>query len=285
MSSGVDARLIRRRLLVSMALVGALPAFAQTVGQEGKDVLWVPTPDDLVDIMMRMARVGADDVVIDLGSGDGRIPIAAAKKFGARAIGIEYDADMVIHARRRAGVAGVGDRVEFRQADIFDTDFSKATVIAVYLMTALNVRLRPKILALKPGTRVVAHQYGFGDEWDPDAVVFDAERRALLWIVPARIEGTWRLHEQSPAPRSFQPIAGELVIRQKFQKIGGEFKRGDETDVLTGAQLRGERISFAVDHGPGERHFYGRVGPDGKTMRGVSTDGLASTRWNASRIA
>src|SRR3954468_18031927 len=170
--------------------------FQPQVGQAGKDVIWVPSPDDVVDRMLTMAQVTPNDFVVDLGAGDGKIAIAAAKKFGARAEGIEYNPDMVKHANdnaQKAGVAGsaVGKAV-IRHGDIFATDFSKATVITMYLLPGLNMKLRPQLLSMKPGTRVTSHSFSMED-WDADEISVLDGRRAYFWIVPANVQGAWTL--------------------------------------------------------------------------------------------
>ncbi|HSN40797.1 MAG TPA: class I SAM-dependent methyltransferase, partial [Burkholderiales bacterium] len=165
--------------------------YAPQIGQAGKDVIWVPTPQALVERMLQMAKVTPNDYLIDLGSGDGRTVITAAKKFGVKALGIEYNPDMVALSKRNAEKEGVAGRAEFMKADIFATDFSKATVITMYLLPQLNLRLRPTLLKMKPGTRIVSHAFSM-DDWQPDQTESVGSRTAYLWIVPARVEGTWR---------------------------------------------------------------------------------------------
>jgi SAM-dependent methyltransferase len=191
----------RLALALSFAFV-ASAASAQTapaeskdytpqVGQSGKDVVWVPTPDALVERMLKMARVGPKDYVIDLGSGDGRTVIAAGK-LGARAMGIEYNPDMVSLSIKNAEKAGMGDKVKFIKADIFETDFHEATVITMYLLPSLNIKLRPKLLDMRPGTRLVSHAFNMED-WQPDQTATVEGRDAYLWIVPAKVQGSWKL--------------------------------------------------------------------------------------------
>src|SRR5499425_1069630 len=187
-------------LFLSVAVVGsgalAQPAkegFQPQVGQAGKDVIWVPSPQALVDKMLDMAKVTPKDFVMDLGSGDGRTVITAAKR-GASALGVEYNPDMVALSKRNADKAGVGGKASFVEADIFKTDLTKATVITLFLLTDLNLKLRPTILTLKPGTRIVSNTFRMGD-WEPDETVelgCDTYCTAYLWIVPARVEGKWR---------------------------------------------------------------------------------------------
>ncbi|HEV7392050.1 MAG TPA: class I SAM-dependent methyltransferase, partial [Burkholderiales bacterium] len=194
---------------LSYALALSVPAAAQpaagskdftpSVGQEGKDVIWVPTPQSLVDRMLQMADTKSTDFVVDLGAGDGRTVITAAKKFGARALGIEYNPDMVELAKRNAEKEGVAGRAQFIRADIFQTDFTQATVLTLYLLPSLNVKLRPTILNMKPGTRVVSHAFTM-DDWQPDQVESSEGRTAYMWIVPAKAAGTWRI-EVAGGPR------------------------------------------------------------------------------------
>ena len=183
----------------ALALVALLVPFAASaqkfepqVGQAGKDVIWVPTPEEVVERMLTMAQVGPNDFVMDLGSGDGRTVIMAAKKFGARALGIEYNPDMVKLSQDNAQKAGVTERAQFRRADIFATDFSQATVITLYLLPALNMKLRPTILSMKPGTRVASHSFTMED-WEADEISTMDGRRAYFWIVPANVMGSWAL--------------------------------------------------------------------------------------------
>src|SRR5512137_2627016 len=185
------------------------------VGQAGKDVIWVPTPDELVNRMLTMAKVTPKDHVFDLGAGDGKIAIAAGKKFGATAVGIEYNPDMAKLAQCFVQAEGVADRVKIIQGDIFKEDFSKATVVTMYLLPELNMRLRPTILAMKPGTRVTSHQFTMGD-WDPDETAEMEYRTAYLWIVPARVEGSWMLKEQGGNGQY------TVNLKQTFQKISGD---------------------------------------------------------------
>jgi SAM-dependent methyltransferase len=247
-------------------------------GQAGKDVVWVPTPEAVVDRMLRMARVGPKDYVIDLGSGDGRTVIAAAKVFGARAMGIEYNPDMVALSSRNAENAGVGGKVKFIKADLFETDFSQATVITMYLLPALNIKLRPKILAMRPGTRVVSHAFNMED-WQPDQTATVDGREAYLWIVPAKVAGRWKL--TVPAGNGAEPW--QLAIEQQFQKLSGKAELGGKSFGLADASMRGERIQFSVVDGNGvKRRFSGTV--RGERMEGTTqTQGAASVKWAAVR--
>ena len=162
--------------------------YRPNMGQTGKDVIWIPTPDTLVTKMLQAAKTNETDVVYDLGAGEGKIPIAAARDFKARSVGIEYNPDMAALAKRNAERAGVADKVKIIAGDIFENDFSEATVVTLYLLPELNVKLRPSILKMRPGTRVVSHAFHMRD-WEPDDVIYDNEREAFLWIVPATIAG------------------------------------------------------------------------------------------------
>jgi hypothetical protein len=275
-------------LLVSLA--GA-PAYAQQapaeskdytpqVGQSGKDVVWVPTPDALVERMLTMARVGKNDYVIDLGSGDGRTVIAAAQKFGARAMGIEYNPDMVALSTKNAEKAGVLDKVKFIKADLFESDFSQATVITMYLLPGINIKLRPKILDMRPGTRVVSHAFNMED-WQPDQTATVDGRDAYLWIVPAKVAGRWKLS----VPVGSGEETWQIALDQQFQKISGKAQLGDKSFDLADAQLRGPNIRFTFVDGNGtKREFTGRA--RGDRMEGTTqTQGGTQAKWNALRAS
>ena len=247
--------MIRPRLLAAVLAASlASAAFAQpkpeygdevfqpSVGQPGKDVIWVPTPDALVTRMLTAARVTKDDVVFDLGSGDGKIPIAAAKQFGAKATGIEYNPDMAELARRNAKRQGVDNMVNIITGDIFKEDFSKATVVTMYLLPDLNLKLRPIILKMKPGTRVTSHQFHMGD-WAPDEKYSIEFRDAYLWYVPAPVEGTWAFKED----QSNTEIVVTLV--QRYQKVGGTVNVGGKTQPILGAALQGDLLAFSFVDG------------------------------------
>jgi len=264
-------------LAATLAFAGAAPAqqkgFEPQVGQAGKDVIWVPTPDDVVDRMLRMAQVTANDLVYDLGAGDGKIVIAAAKKFGARAVGIEYNPDMAKYAQAQVEKAGVAGRAKIVQGDIFATDFTQATVVTMYLLPALNLKLRPQILAMRPGTRIVSHSFTM-DDWEPDEASTMDGRRAYFWVVPANVQGRWTLE-----------AGGErldLAFEQKFQKIEGTVALGPTLQAgLREPRLRGFHISFAfVDNNAVRRDYTGRV--TGNRMEGsFRTEAGAEGRWVA----
>ena len=235
------------------------------VGQEGKDVIWVPTPQSLVDKMLDMGKVTAKDYLIDLGSGDGRTVITAAKR-GTKALGIEYNPDMVELSKRNAAKEGVTDKASFTKADLFESDFSQATVITMFLLPDINLKLRPKILNLKPGTRIVSNSFTMGD-WSSDDTVIAKDGcisycTAYLWIVPAKVEGNWQLAD------------GELTLKQTYQMISGTLKSGGNTVQIANGKLNGDQITFNA----GGSLYTGRVTSSG--MEGTISSG---GDWKASR--
>jgi hypothetical protein len=261
-------------LVLAAAVAQAQPpqqnkAYEPQYGQAGKDVVWVPTSPALVQKMLDLGQVTANDVVIDLGSGDGRTVIAAAKR-GARAFGIEYEPDMVELSKANAAKEGLADKATFVKADLFESDFSQATVITMFLLTDINLRLRPKLLDLKPGTRIVTNTFKMG-EWQEDGsatVEQDCTSwcTAYLWIVPAKVEGTWRLGNKT------------LTFSQSFQMVAGTLADGTTTTALYTGRLAGDEISFTV----GESTYTGRVG--GTTMSGTVTTGTSTANWTATRV-
>ncbi|HKC45524.1 MAG TPA: class I SAM-dependent methyltransferase [Burkholderiales bacterium] len=282
------ARILCAVVAVSLAGASAYAQQAPTepkeyvpqVGQSGKDVVWVPTPEALIERMLKMAGVGPKDYVIDLGSGDGRTVIAAAQKFGARAMGIEYNPDMVALSIKNAEKAGLGDKVKFIKADIFETDFSQATVITMYLLPALNLKLRPKILDMRPGTRVVSHAFNMED-WQPDQTVTVEGRDAFLWIVPAKVAGTWKLG----VPAGSGEESWDVRLGQQFQVLSGRAQNADKSFNLADARLRGANIRFGFVDGNGvKREFSGQV--RGDRMEGTTqTQGGTPVKWSATRVA
>jgi hypothetical protein len=209
-----------------------------STGQPGKDVVWMPTTDGLTARMLALAQTAKNDRVFDLGSGDGRIPIAAAKEFGATAVGVEYDADLVALAQCLATAEGVSDRVRIVHGDVFEFDFSTASVVTLYLLPELNLRLRPKLLDMAPGTRVVSHSW-LMDDWEPDDQVSVDGAFAYLWIVPAKVAGTWTFARRDGSER----FTVELV--QSFQNITGRIASGDASRPLWRSRVRGTQIEFA----------------------------------------
>jgi hypothetical protein len=232
-------------LAIAQAQKAPAPAYEPSVGQEGKDVVWVPTPQVLVDKMLDMARVTPKDFLMDLGSGDGRTVITAAKR-GVRALGVEYNPDMVELSRRNAEKEGVANLATFVKADLFETDFSKATVITMFLLPDINLKLRPKILDLKPGTRIVSNSFTMGD-WAADDTQNPEKCEsswctALLWIVPAKVAGSYKTPQ------------GAVTLKQEFQMLSGTLRTGGKTLALEGKVL-GEQISFTA----GGRKYQGRL--------------------------
>ena len=244
---------------LAMSHAGAQQApreFTPQVGQAGKDVIWVPTPDALVDSMLRMAEVTSRDFVVDLGSGDGKIAIAAARQFGARALGVEFNPDMVELSKLRARQATVADKVEFRQADIFTTDYSSASVVTMYLLPEINLKLRPTLLKMNPGTRIASHSFSMGD-WRPDETTMIGTGRTMLWVVPAHVAGAWTIRyaaKKADAPDT-------IVLRQRFQEIEGEATLNTKARAsLQNTRVRGTDISFDVRDAAGQRlQFSGQI--------------------------
>ena len=251
------ARSLHRRR--ALAALGALPAlltgcaasgsgdevWRPWVGRGGKDVMWVPTLDAVVMPMLEMAAVRSDDIVYDLGSGDGKIPIWAARRFGVRAVGIEYDAKLSELAQRNAARAGVTDRVRMIRGDIFVEDFSSATVLTLYLGQALNLRLRPIILAMQPGTRVVSNNFDM-EHWEPDRTVrIEAQNPLFLWIVPARVAGAWTVDGLPDA------ASATLRLTQTFQKVEGTLEADGRRLGRVDGRLDGEHITLTIRGGDG----------------------------------
>jgi SAM-dependent methyltransferase len=269
-TSPASRRSVAWKLCCGALLLGLVPALALAqpklgdeayqpeVGQPGKDVVWVPTPDDVVKAMLDMAQVTKKDYVVDLGSGDGKIAIAAARR-GARAHGIEYNPDMVALSKRNAERAGVKN-VTFVQGDIFESDFRDADVITLYLLPSLNEKLRPILLDMKPGTRVTSHQFDMGD-WTPDEVRELDGRRALFWVVPAKVEGDWSVQIGS-GPRA---ETLKLSLTQSFQKVSGRMVWGSRDAALDQPSLRGGRLVFTALDADGRRNrFEATAGHDGR---------------------
>jgi len=238
--------------------------FVPTVGQSGKDVIWVPTPQPLVDRMLDMVELTPQDKLVDLGSGDGRTVITAAKR-GATARGIEYNPDMVALSRSAALREGVSERAVFEQADIFESDFSEATVITLFLLPGLNLKLKPTLLDMAPGTRVVSNSFTMG-EWEPDetgeAEGCSSYCIAYKWIVPAKVEGSWKTAD------------GELSLTQKYQFVEGTLRKGDTSVPVTEGRLDGAQIRFKA----GDQEYTAQV--SGQEMRGTAN---GQPDWSATR--
>ena len=211
--------------------------YRPNMGQSGKDVIWIPTGNELVTKMLKIANVGPSDLVYDLGAGDGKIAIAAAREFGARAVGIEYNPEMAALGQRNAERAGVDNRVKIIQGDIFKEDFTKATVVTLYLLPELNQQLRPTLLKMKPGTRVVSHAFDMAD-WQPDGEI-DNPPKGYFWIVPANVSGEWALD-------SFDSKTSTILnLSQKFQYVGGNLTMGKKTQPILNAELKGDKLQFS----------------------------------------
>ena len=244
------------------------------VGQEGKDVIWVPTPEGLIDKMLEAAKVSDKDTLFDLGAGDGIIAITAARKYGAKSVGIEYNPEMAQFARRKVAEAGMTDKVKIITGDIFQEDFSAATVVTLYLMPHLNLKLRPILLKMKPGTRVVSNTFTMG-EWEPDETVFDQHWKGYFWVVPAQIEGAWVMTGMEGGPL-------RLNISQSFQNIGGTLTRGGQTLALLGAKLRGDEVKFQFVTPDRKVHaFSGRL--EGRRLTGTVVAEYSSTSVEMTR--
>jgi hypothetical protein len=238
------------------------------VGQEGKDVVWVPTPQALVEKMLELAKITPQDFLIDLGSGDGRTVLTAAKR-GVRAMGIEFNHDMVLLSRYNAKQEGVEDKAQFTEADLFEFDFSKATVITMFLLPDINIRLRPGILNLKPGTRIVSNTFKM-EEWEFDDSVTSGDsttrwNTAYMWIVPAKIEGTWKM------------VDGEINFTQNFQMISGSIRTSANSVDISGGRLRGNEITFSA----GDYVYTGIV--DSSKMEGTVRYNGKIDKWNAKK--
>ena len=252
---------MKLRVLLSFSVVAAAltigPVLAQSaestklgdekyeprVGQSGKDVIWVPTNDAVADAMLIVAKVKPTDIVYDLGAGDGKIAIAAAKNFGATAFGIEYNKEMAELARRNTERAGVSDKVKIINGDIFVEDFSKATVVTMYLLPDLNLKIRPTILKMAPGTRVVTNSFNMGD-WEPDDTVGTGYAQGYFWVVPGNAAGKWILKGMEGSQQQ-----ASLELTQRYQRVGGVLNLYGKSQPILGATLSGNRLKFTfLDH-------------------------------------
>jgi hypothetical protein len=283
----------RRRVLLAL---GALP-LAQIAGAADVELQrtggpYVPTPQVVVDEMLRFAKVGADDFVVDLGSGDGVIVLTAAQRLKARGFGVDIDPELVALSNSEAKKRGVADRASFHVMDVFKADISKATVVTLYLLPGMMANLRSKIFGeLRPGTRVVSHDYHFGDDWRPDdQYTWDVPEKekvngvpratVYLWIIPAKVAGRWQLRLATPAVEQF-----DLTLKQNYQSLEGTVVGSGAKGLrLSPSLLRGEEISFAFPAGGDHHRFKGRVA--GNTMEGTCelAGGKGAVRWSATRI-
>jgi SAM-dependent methyltransferase len=281
----MTAGALRRAWAVAACLAVLPPAHAQF----SYDVPYVPTPQVVVEEMLRLSEVGRDDFVVDLGSGDGRVVIAAAKKFGARGVGVDLDPDRILESVQNASEAGVADRVAFHLQDLFKFPLGQASVVTMYLLPSVNIRLRPRLLTeLRPGTRIVSHDFDMED-WRPDARS-TVRKNVFLWVVPAQVAGRWRFSLALPGgARGY-----EVELRQKFQEIDGLVRQDRAERRVAGlwnARMTGARIQFTIvdDGGAIESNLYfdGRVDGDvieGVVLRGVGAD-RSSHSWRATRVA
>lgn len=252
---------------VAAQVPGDSGEYQPRMGQPGRDVVWIPSPSDMVEKMLDMARVTPQDFVIDLGSGDGRNVIAAARR-GAQALGVEYNPDLVELSKRAAAAAGVAERAQFVQGDMFAADISRATALVLFLIPDNLARLRPKFLDLRPGTRIVSNTYEIGGGWEADEVEVLAGCAswcsAYLYIVPAKVAGTWRLAQ------------GELTLVQEFQYLAGTYEVNGLSANIENAYLRGDEIRFTIN----TVEYTGRV--SGDKMEGTAK-GRTSSAWSAVR--
>ncbi|WP_300552731.1 methyltransferase domain-containing protein [Limnohabitans sp. Rim8] len=247
-------------LLLSACSSVPVSTYAPKLGQMGKDVMWLPTRDELVTQMLTAAQVSPDDEVVDLGAGDGKIAIAAARQFGARAWGIEYNKDLAALAQRNAEKAGLAGRVRIVQGDIFKEDFSRASVVTLYLLEELNEQLRPTLLGMRPGTRVVSNTFGMGD-WEPDQVIRVGSNTGYFWKVPAQLAGQWSvqgLDRRGPV---------RLALTQRHQRVGGTLAWGDKVQPLLGARMDGADLHFSFVKEDGQLQAV-QVRVQGATMAG-----------------
>jgi len=278
-----------KRLILTMSLAAAVFSAAARAQDGVGDVVYVPTPQVAVDEMLKMAKVTANDFVIDLGSGDGRIVITAAKKFGARGLGVDLDKVLLKRAFEGAKREGVADRVQFVEQNLFETDLSRASVITTYLLPEMNEKLRPKILALKPGTRVVAHDYDMG-EWQPDeektlnvpekTVGDPGKSYVFFWVVPAAIAGQW----ESLVYTGGRGMIYEFDFDQSFQRVSGDLRVDGKNARLPIFNVRGDRVSFEIDAPQGtglaKHRFQGQVRQD-RIEGTVTIAGQKPLKWTA----
>jgi len=239
-----SALIVLPAMLLTFALAGCgtttptAPEYKPSIAQEGKDVIWIPTPTDLAERMLKIANVTQNDLVYDLGAGDGKIAILAAKQFKATAVGIEFNPDMANLARQNAQRAKVSDKVTIVTGDIFEEDFSNATVVTLYLLTSLNLKLKPTILNMKPGTRVVSNSFMMGS-WEPDEIINpEAGGRGYYWVVPAKVQGEWSVNGLPGIAKA------NLSLQQKFQKTEGTLTFGDNRTQRVTGTLKGSQLTL-----------------------------------------
>ena len=259
--------------LLAVALVTSIAAPSAAQEPRSPDVHFVPTPHEVVSAMLEVAQVQKSDVLYDLGSGDGRIVIAAAKKHGTRGTGIDLDPARIKESRTAARKAGVTDKVEFRQADLFETDLRKASVVTLYLLPTLNVKLRPKLYQeLRPGSRIVSHAFDMGD-WKPDSTFMASTSAVFYWVMPANAGGEWLV--AAPGGKEYT-----LRLRQKFQNLEGTAERNGTTMQLSMARIKGDKVTLEIADPDGKVRLVGRV--EGGTMSGSTRS--SRSKWSAQRI-
>jgi hypothetical protein len=265
-----ELRMDRSRLLAPLYTCAVIVVLLCAGRAAAQYVPYFPTPQAVVDRMLELAEVKSGDFLIDLGCGDGRIPVTAAQRYGATSLGVDFDAQRIVEADENAKKAGVTGKVTFRKEDLFETDIGKASVLTLYLSLKINIKLRPRILdKMKPGSRVLSHDFNMGD-WIPDRTERVEGRVLYLWIVPAKVGGTWQLTYDGPAG----PVSFALTLEQRFQELEGRAMIDGNAAPVRDAQVTGDRVGFALDTGKGQsRRFEGRV-VDG---------GLAGDGWKAVR--
>ena len=270
-------RCLRQTTAAAVAMIGLLMMVAPAIG---RDVIFVPTPEKVVHRMLELTEVGPGDTVIDLGSGDGRIAIAAVKDFGAdRAIGIDIDPQRIAESRENAREAGVEDRVTFRQEDLFETDISEATVVTMYLLSSINERLKPKLLSeLRPGTRIASHDFGM-ENWQPDHKEVLDGSTIYVWTLPARIDGEWQVRIETPDGSNNYLVE----MDQEFRTANGMARNGQDSFPLHDGQVDADQLSFIIENADGVMHFSGQI--EGSRMTGTvdGPDGQPLT-WQAERV-
>ena len=254
--NGRGLAVTRPGLLALVCVAAAIAALLGAGRAQAQYVPYFPTPEAMVDRMLKVAEVTESDYLIDLGCGDGRIPVTAAQRYRARGLGVDFDAQRIVEAEENARKAGVTGKVMFRKEDLFDTDISQASVLTLYLSLKLNIKLRPRILkAMKPGTRVLSNEFNMGD-WLPDKTERVDGRVFFLWIVPAKVAGNWRVSsEAAEGPRSF-----EVALQQQFQELSGAAVIDGKAVPVRDGLVTGERVAFVLDMGPDRLvRFEGRL--------------------------
>ena len=266
-----SSQVVKKATQLSFVMAAALTTSAAGQASRSPDVHFVPTPHEVVTEMLNVAKVRGKDILYDLGSGDGRIVITAARKYGTRGTGIDLDPARIEESQRGARKAGVTGKVQFRQADLFETDLRDATVVTMYLLPTLNVRLRPKLYKeLKPGSRVVSHAFDMGN-WKPDSTFMASTSAVFFWVMPANAGGDWTV--KAPAGKEYT-----LKLNQKFQVLEGTAERNGTTMPLIQARIRGDTVRIEIDDPEGPVRLVGRI--EGDTMSGT---GRARSRWSAQR--